>query len=401
MSAEKNRDHKKDPSREWITSLRERFPTHASVDETLTRKLQRRSGPAHRAQDLESVIKHLKAFLSKRIEGAFSISDVKPLAGGSSKEQYAFTVKKADSGEQKRYVLRMRPAESIVETHVGREFQAINAVRGAMPVPEAHWFDLHGEELGQPSLITDFCEGVTTPPYEGAYSPRLGLPEKYRNVIAPQFTKYFANLARLDWSQCDMSFFDMPRAGSNEGVISSLNWWQRVWEEDSVEAYPLMTLAAHWLRKNAPNIDHVSIVHTDFRKGNFLFDLDTGQITSILDWELAHLGDRHEDLAFFLNPLFGGYDEQGNYLAGGLMDRGQFLEEYQRQSGLSVDEKKLDYYMVFNAWRGVINTLATGVRCMVGQKTHQDIRVGWITYTSAISLQSLMTDLEKRLAYVA
>jgi len=390
------------PSPEWIASLRERFPTHASVDETLTRKLERRAGPPHRPQPIDDVVARLKTFLSKRIEGPFSISNVKALAGGSSKEQYAFTLNGpgVDNGEA-RFVLRMRPAESIVETHVGREFQAINAVYGTIPVPKAHWYDIDGAELGQPALLTDFCDGVTTPPYSGAYSPRLGLPEKYRKVLAPQFTRYFAALARLDWSRSDMSFFDKPAPHTMEAVVSSLNWWQRVWEEDAAQAYPLMTLAAHWLRKNAPVVDHVSIVHTDFRKGNFLFDLETGQITAILDWELSHLGDRHEDLAFFLNPLFGGHDENNNYLVGGLMERQAFLDLYQQESGLPVDEKKLDYYMIFNAWRGVVNTLATGVRCMIGQKTHQDIRVGWITYTSAINIQSLLEDLERKLSDAA
>lgn len=393
-------DPKQSPSSEWIASVRERYPTHAAVDETLTRKLERRAGPPHRPQSMETVVERLQNFLAKRIDGKFSITDVRSLAGGSSKEQYGFSVHAGD-GKPRRYVLRMRPAESIVETHAGREFQAINAVCGTMPVPRAHWLDIHGDELGQPALITDFCQGVTAPPYEGAYSPRLGLPEKYRRTLAPQFARYFGALACLDWSRCDMSYFDKPSAGTIEGVISSLNWWQRVWEEDSVEAYPLMTLAAHWLRKNAPPIDHISLVHSDFRKGNFLFDLDSGEITAILDWELAHLGDRHEDLAFFLNPLFGGYDEQGNYLVGGLMPREEFLDAYQHHSGLPVDEKKLDYYMIFNAWRGVVNTLATGVRCMLGQKTHQDIRVGWITYTSAISLQTLLEDLERRLRHAA
>src|SRR5690606_21577504 len=140
-------------------------------------------------------------------------------------------------------------------------------------------------------------------------------------------------------------------------------------------AYPLMTLAAHWLRENAPPIDQVSIVHTDFRLGNFLFDLESAKITSILDWELSHLGDRHEDLAFFLNPMFSSHDEQGKLLVGRLLPLENFIEAYEAASGLPVDHDRLNYYMLFNAWRGTINALATATRCMIGQKTHQDIRV--------------------------
>jgi aminoglycoside phosphotransferase (APT) family kinase protein len=389
-------DPKQHPTPEWIAALRRRFPTHSAIDDTLTLKLQRRTGPPHRPQPIATVVERLTAFLSRRIDGAFTISDVRPLAGGSSKEQFAFTLNQA-SGASHRYVLRMRPAAGIVEAPTLREFQSMNAVQGLMPAPRALWVDPFGEEMGQDSLITDFCSGVTAPPYKGPYNPRIGLGAKYRALLAPQFTRHFADLARFDWRGADMSSFDQPREGSNEGVMASINWWERVWEEDAVEAYPLMTLAARWLRENAPPIDHVSLVHTDFRKGNFLFDADTGRITAILDWELAHLGDRHEDVAYFLSPIFTGFDENNQLLAGGMMPREQFLEQYEALSGLPLDAKKLDYYALFNAWRGAINMVATATRCMIGQKTHQDIRLGWIGCTSTISLTWLHEELQKRI----
>ncbi|MFA5630638.1 MAG: phosphotransferase family protein [Porticoccaceae bacterium] len=389
---------KQHPTEAWKAQLRERFPTHSHVDETLTRKLDRRAGPTHRSQSVDEVIEKLTAFLSKRIDAPFAIADVRSLAGGSSKEQYAFDIIPRDGGqpETRHYVLRMRPAESIVETHVLREYQALKAARHALPVPEVFWHDAQGDELGQPAIISEFRPGVTAPPYKGAYSPKRGFDEKYRALLAPQFTRHFANLAKLDWRASDMSAFDKPKPGTNEAAISSINWWQRVWEEDSFEPHPLMQIAARWLRDNAPVSDHISIVHTDFRKGNFLFDLESGEITAILDWELAHLGDRHEDLAFFLSPLFASHDENGVYLVGGLMPRDVFLDEYQNISGLPVDEQRIDYYRIFNAWRTAINTLATGARCMFGQKTHQDIRVGWVTYTYVASLKTLLDEMKKR-----
>ena len=40
------------------------------------------------------------------------------------------------------------------------------------------------------------------------------------------------------------------------------------------------------------------IVHGDFGPQNLLFDLDTGRVTGVLDWEFAHRGDAVEDLAW-------------------------------------------------------------------------------------------------------
>lgn len=392
-------DAKQNPSAAWIEALRRRFPTERTVDETLTAKLRRRAGPPHRSQTAASVIGRLTTFLRKRIAGSFDVSDVTSLAGGSSKEQFAFRLKtqSADGrSREQRLVLRMRPTESIVETHSLREFQAMAAVKDIMPVPAVHWCDPDGQELGQPAMIASFCAGVTRPPSQGAYTPRQGFGPKYRALLGPQFVRHFAALGAFDWRHADLSAFDVPPSGSSAGVLTQLNWWQRVWEEDCLEAYPLMTLAAQWLRDNAPPIDHVSLVHRDFRGGNFLFRPEDGQITAILDWELACLGDRHEDLAFFMSPLFTEKDDNGVELVGGFFPREEFLSEYARLSGLPVDRERLAYYNVFSCWRGVINALATAPRVMMGEKTHQDIRVGWIINAAPLMLAAMRTALQAR-----
>ncbi len=393
------RDAKQIPTEAWIADLQQRYPTERLVDVTLTTKLRARPGPPHRPQSVEQVHDRLHAFLGKRLDGAFTLSDIRSLAGGSSKEQFAFRLRWRDSegDHDKMLALRMRPAASIVETHPLREYQALRAATGALPVPDVHWIDADGDELGQPALIYGFCEGIARPPAKGPYTPRQGFGPHYRALLAPQFVAHFATLAKLDWRHADMSAFDPPPEGSNAGVIAALNWWERVWEEDSLEPVPLMTLAAQWLRANAPPIDTVSLVHQDFRGGNFLFDPEDGRITAILDWELAFLGDRHADLAFFMSPLFSEHDEDGTLLMGGLMERERFLAEYERLSGLPVDPERLAYYDVFSCWRGAVNALATAPRLMMGQKTHQDIRVGWISGTGPLILSRVLEALKGKL----
>jgi aminoglycoside phosphotransferase (APT) family kinase protein len=386
-------DAKQAPSSDWIEALRKRFPTERTVDAALTRKLRLRAGPPHRPQSHESIVDRLTTFLAKRLPGPITLSGVRSLTGGSSKEQFFFQVD--HPGKPAQYVLRLQPAESIVETHRLREFQVIRALQGCIPVPEACWVDPEGEELGQAALITRFCEGVTRPPSSGTVErPRKGFGPKYRELIAPQFVEALAKLGRFDWSAADLSAFDAPGPGTTDGVISGINWWERVWEEDSVEPVPLMTLAANWLRAHAPPIDHVSIVHGDFKGGNFLFLPDGGRVTAYLDWELVRLADRHEDLAYFLKPMFGEVDEEGTLLAGGLMRREEFLREYERLSAMPVDPQRLAYYEVFVNWRSAVISLATAARCAIGQKTHQDIRVGWIGTAAPQSLFELHAALE-------
>lgn len=393
-------DAKQVPTEAWIADLRARFPTERLIDSVLTAKLRARASGPHRPQSIESIRERLQAFLARRLPHDFVISDIRSLAGGSSKEQFAFRLQWRDQqGQQhdQQLALRMRPAASIVETHPLREYQALAAIKNVLPVPAVHWIDAEGGELGQPAIIYDFCSGVTRPPSKGAYTPRQGFGAHYRQLLAPQFIQYFAALGKFDWSRADMSAFDAPAVGSNAGVIAAINWWERVWEEDSFEPVPILTLAAHWLRANAPPIDHVSLIHQDFRGGNFLFDPDSGKITAILDWELAMLGDRHIDLAFFMSPLFSERDDSGSLLVGGLVEREHFLSDYQRISGLPVDDERLTYYDIFGCWRGAINSLGTPPRLMSGQKTHQDIRVGWITGTAPLLLARLEETLRSKL----
>ena len=51
-----------------------------------------------------------------------------------------------------------------------------------------------------------------------------------------------------------------------------------------------------WLKANAPAPLDTVLVHGDFRLGNLMVD-ETG-LVAVLDWELAHLGDPREDIAW-------------------------------------------------------------------------------------------------------
>ena len=59
---------------------------------------------------------------------------------------------------------------------------------------------------------------------------------------------------------------------------------------------PILALALSWLACNLPRPVAPCLVHGDFRLGNLL--VDQGRLSGVLDWELAHLGDPHEDLAY-------------------------------------------------------------------------------------------------------
>ena len=62
-------------------------------------------------------------------------------------------------------------------------------------------------------------------------------------------------------------------------------------DEDELTPQPIARAAIRWLRRSPPpHPRRLSVVHGDYRTGNFLFDAE-GRIRAILDWEMCHLGD--------------------------------------------------------------------------------------------------------------
>ena len=96
---------------------------------------------------------------------------------------------------------------------------------------------------------------------------------------------------------------------------------------------PLVTWTAEWLRTHVPDADGpVVLVQGDTGPGNFLYR--DGQVTGIVDWELAHLGDPMDDIAWLSWRT-----AQHSFTH--FPDR---LREYEAWSGIEVDPARVRYY---------------------------------------------------------
>lgn len=389
------------PPPAWIADLRRRYRTEAAIDRLLTRKLERRAGPGFRPLALQDMGVSLRRLLSARVMGDFTISDVRWLWGGASKLQVAFTLDWDRPGvgrERTPMVLRMEPAESIVETSRLREFQLIKAMEGVVPVPPVFWCDEEGEFLPYPGLVYGFATGVAKPSQDNDRVSGVGsvLSAGLRARLAPQFVEHLARIHTVDFSAADLSAFDRPSPGTTECAAWGLHWWERVWEEDGDKDIPLLRFAAAWLRRNMPVLDRPSIVHADYRLGNFLFTEDDGRISAWLDWELGRIGDRHQDLAWTTSRAFATPADDGRTpLVCSMMPEAAFFEAYEKASGLSVERKSLHWHKVYNAFSLVVLLLATGYRVARAGKTHQDVLVAWLIGIGYTILDDMRDQLEK------
>jgi len=304
----------------------------------------------------------LVAFLGTRLDPGFQIVEVRRLSGGGANEGYSFTLVRG--GERERLVLRIKSHGACCETDVEREFSMLTAVRSVLPVPAPRWLALDPVHFGAPAMITGFVPGVpaptdATPLATGmgtVYGPRLTAE------LAPQFVRYLAALHSHEWRGTDLPGFDLPQDGSTEAIDWRLAFWDRAWHEDAAEPHPTLTMTREWLWRHRPVVDRVSLLHGDYRNGNFLFDEPTGRIEAVIDWELCYLGDRHSDLAYAMLPAWGSPGPDGEFLNSGLVATEPFIAEYERLSGLTVDRARLDYYMVYNLYWAVVSLIGTAPR---------------------------------------
>jgi aminoglycoside phosphotransferase (APT) family kinase protein len=126
--------------------------------------------------------------------------------------------------------------------------------------------------------------------------------------------------------------------------------WERVLDTDELAPQPLVRAAIRRLRRSPPPpAERASVVHGDYRTGNFLYD-DTGNVRAILDWEMCHLGDPLEDLAWALTPLWAWPDATR---PGKLIDRERAMALWKEESGLSIDADALAWWELFACVKGI------------------------------------------------
>ena len=117
---------------------------------------------------------------------------------------------------------------------------------------------------------------------------------------------------------------------------------------------PVFELALQWLKSHAPTPRATVLVHGDFRLGNLMID-ETG-LAAVLDWELAHLGDPREDIAWLCvnSWRFG----QSQNRVGGFGQLEALLEAYNQNSADEISAAEID-------WWEMLGSLKWGIMCMI------------------------------------
>jgi aminoglycoside phosphotransferase (APT) family kinase protein len=288
------------------------------------------------------------AYIAGKLPGAsdVAVSHLERISGGASRETYRFRLNYWADGQthQRKLILRRDPPASLIDTERRIEFAAYGAFHGsAVPVPKMLWLEEDGAALGHPFFIAEELSGFQAAPqmlFAGGYDAVLPRVAERKWTILGEISK--ADPQALGLTSV------MPAPALDACWRRELDHWEHIFDAQEAEPQPIARAAMRWLRGNPPPpAQKLSVVHGDFRTGNFLYD-EAGEIHGVLDWEMAHLGDPLEDLAWGLNPVW----EFGRGLAGGLATQADAIAIWQRASGLSADPTALHWWILFNCVKG-------------------------------------------------
>ncbi len=298
----------------------------------------------------------IAAYLGHRMPHASGIvvDEVGRIYGGSSQETFRFRARWIEQGEaiDRRLILRRDATAGLVVAERDLEYNVYRVLAGqGVPIPGVHFLELDPRWLERPFFIMDMCPGkpgspfVPTDPYDG-----------HGTAIGEQYWSILGRLAAIE--------HDVVGLGNlRNGVVTSgfwnaeLDWWEAILDDDEALTEPVVRGAMRWLRRNPPREPaKPAIVHGDYRSGNFLFTED-GIISAILDWEMCHIGDPLEDVAWGLDPF---WPITRHYP----LDDG--LARWEAASGMSVDRAALDWWSLFSAvkacviWTSAASGFASG-----------------------------------------
>ena len=285
----------------------------------------------------------IAAYLSAHWQEACTLVDIRQIPGGASRETYMVEVQRAAGSAG--VVVRRDPPSSLIDTERAWEYRTYQAMHAAriVPVPQPIVLEENPGALQRPfSIMARVTRGqaaaaaLEEPPF-AALADKLG--HKKWSLLGALACKHFSELGVSD-------FMPVPEHAAQR----ELDYWANVIHTDALHPQPIAEATIRWLeRRMPPPSEHLTLVHGDYRSGNFLYT-DEGEITAVLDWEMAHIGDPLEDLAWSLDSLWSGADMR---LAGRLLPRQQAIAIWEQASGLRVDPEHFKWWQVFASLKGL------------------------------------------------
>lgn len=290
----------------------------------------------------------LGTIVTREIEGCTGLKSVERLSGGASQETYRLILSTA-SGDRA-VCMRRAPGGGVEQSSEVRiapglatEAQLMACAREVgVPEPEVYYVLQESDGLGE-GFIMEWLEGETL----GARIVKIPELERIRPKLAYACGEIMARIHSVDLDATGLR--DKLEYAPPEYFVTQT--WERYKLLETPQ--PMIDYAGRWLMDNLPTDYESTLVHNDFRNGNFMVTPDG--INAVLDWEIAHIGDPMRDLGWICTNSWrfgrtelpvGGFGEYADLFAG-----------YQAVSGKKVDPAHVKFWEVFGSFWWAVGCL--------------------------------------------
>ncbi len=257
------------------------------------------------------------------------ISGLKRLTGGTSHDSWAFDAANS-AGLRHALILRRDFSDALLDLPLATEFALLSRLHAAgAAVPRPLVLADSGGPLGSAGMISERLTG-------GDVRKMMAAQPAVPGGLGVTLVEMLARLHRLDWRAVLGDVLPDPDEHAARKLVDS--WAQTASIHDGT-ADPLLRAAIAWLQARAPETTPLALVHGDFKANNLVWD--GRDRFAMIDWELAHIGDPLEDVAWAMlwtTP---------HDLVGGMLDETRFLSAYAAATGIPVDRDRLDFWRLF------------------------------------------------------
>lgn len=317
----------------------------------------------------------LAAVVRRRFGDRARFASLQRLSGGASQEIWSLDV---EAGEARHpLILRRNPGGSIKrDSAAGMETEArlmrLASEAGA-PVPEIICVFEPADGLGSGYLMERIA---------GETLARRILREaefaEARETLARQLGEAAAHIHAIEPAQA----LPLRRNSVNDALTSAYATYR-----SHGTRRPVVEWAFKWLQANRPaEIATATVVHGDLRNGNIIVGPEG--LRAVLDWEVVHLGDPMEDLAWLCvtSWRFGEIDRP----VGGFGRREDLIAGWEAVSGLSADPRRIRFWEVLGVLRWELSCAMMAEEFKQGDRSVERAAIGRRASETEIDLLAML-----------
>ena len=327
--------------------------------------------PTPLLEDSEATRKKLESWFSARRGTVTRIPELTiPEASGMSNVTLLFDIEwqEGDTVYREPCVGRLQPEISrpvFPSYDLTLQYEVMDSIgrNSDIPVPELHGLETDTSVLGVQFYIMKRVDGripTDMPPYNMDGWMMHETTDEQQASLWKSAVDTLGRYHRLDYKELGFQGLEQP---GKTPLQQQLDYWQGYlgWAMEG-EGHAIGQRALDWLQANQPSDEPTVLCWGDSRLGNIIFDPIEDKVATVLDWEMAVLGNPVQDIAWF-NYMDATFAEGlGMPRLTGLPSYPDTVKQWQTASGYTA--RDYDYYLIFAGMRyGLILSrimLATG-----------------------------------------